>query len=200
MTDAAASKAACRRIVRERCAGLDDAARRAAGRVACARIATLPRFAQSGTVMLYVPIPGELDVTPLAEDLWRRSAVVCVPIANWDERTMMPGRVEGFGDEDLAPGRRGVREPRQRRLIEPAALDLIVVPGVAFDGAGGRLGRGAGFYDRFLAALPVRVWRIGVAFDVQIVDRVPMEEHDARLDVVVSESRVILPPEPSAPP
>jgi 5-formyltetrahydrofolate cyclo-ligase len=108
--------------------------------------------------------------------------------------------VESFGPDDLAAGPRGVREPRRRRPVEAADLDVVVVPGVAFDGAGARLGRGAGFYDRFLHALPARVWRVGVAFDLQILERVPTEGHDARLDLVVTETRTLppVPPDPRA--
>ncbi len=83
---------------------------------------------------------------------------------------------------DLSTVSLGVREPRaDARKLDPRDADLILVPGLAFDSAGGRLGRGGGYYDQLLAELPIEVRRLGVAYAGQLVDRVPMEGHDARV-------------------
>jgi 5-formyltetrahydrofolate cyclo-ligase len=85
---------------------------------------------------------------------------------------------------ELLPGRFGIREPRTG--LTPERLDLIVVPGLAFTAAGHRLGHGAGFYDRFLSALPPTTVKIGVCFEFQLLPEIPHESHDALVDAVVT--------------
>ncbi len=95
---------------------------------------------------------------------------------------------EGGEPGEMGDGAMGVREPVVTAgLIDPREADLVLVPGLAFDRAGGRLGRGGGFYDRFLAGLPLGVVRVGVAFDRQIVGAVPLGAHDAAVGRVVTE-------------
>lgn len=92
------------------------------------------------------------------------------------------------GVEELRVGERELRAPVGGEVVDPAEADIILVPGLAFDRAGGRLGRGGGFYDRVLADLPVRVRRVGVAFARQVVGSVPTGAHDARVDRVIFET------------
>ncbi len=115
--------------------------------------------------------------------------------AGWGDEIALP-RIEGERlvfclaprRESLVTGPFGTREPgAEAAEVFPEAGDTILVPGLAFDGRGGRLGRGGGFYDRFLArAAGVR--RVGVCFADQIIDEVPMEPHDARVDALVTEA------------
>lgn len=152
----------------------------------------LERVPARRAVMLYAPMKVEVDVTPVALGLLERGRTVCLPRVNWRDKTMAPVRIEDWS-RDLIPdrvnARLGLRSPREELgEIDPAELGAIVVPGVAFDRRGGRLGRGAGFYDRFLGSLPSDTGRslVGVAFGWQVVERVPMEGHDARMDVLVT--------------
>lgn len=92
---------------------------------------------------------------------------------------------------ELRMGERGVRAPFGGEVVDGKSARVILVPGLAFDRAGGRLGRGGGFYDRVLADLPARVRRIGVVFEMQMVGGVPREAHDERVDSVIGESGVI---------
>jgi 5-formyltetrahydrofolate cyclo-ligase len=93
--------------------------------------------------------------------------------------------------EDLTPGHAGIPEPDPGSAwAAPDEFDLVIVPGVAFDDACGRLGLGGGFYDAFLPTLPPRVRTMALAFDEQIVERVPRDEHDERVDIVVTPSVV----------
>jgi 5-formyltetrahydrofolate cyclo-ligase len=95
--------------------------------------------------------------------------------------------VAAISDTDtLQPGYRGIPEPTGP-VVDLAVIECAIVPGVAFDLDGGRLGRGGGHYDRLLAALPTTCLRIGLAFSCQIVPRVPMDTHDQAVDVVVSD-------------
>ena len=78
-------------------------------------------------------------------------------------------------------------DPAKTRLIEPANIDCILVPGVAFDNAGRRLGRGKGYYDRFLGGAARNAAKIGLAFSFQLIERVPAEAHDQRVDEVITD-------------
>lgn len=110
-------------------------------------------------------------------------AVIASWVSDWD-RDVVVDPASSFGGTMRGP-RVGLPEAR------PEDVDLVIVPGLAFDERGGRLGRGAGFYDRVLGALRPSAWRIAVAFECQIVERVPMDEHDQRVHAIVTERRVI---------
>lgn len=152
---------------------------------------------RGGAVMLYAPILtiGEVDITPFADELVRRGVPICVPRLDWPTRTMMPVRIANLSTDlvpDLVNQRLGLRAPKTDAPEVPLdQLAAVIVPGLAFDRRGGRLGRGAGFYDRFIARLDrpaVRV--IGVCFEAQLVERAPTEPHDARMDAVVTENGI----------
>ena len=95
-------------------------------------------------------------------------------------------------DADLTPGPWGIREPDPRRCppVRPGDVDLVLVPGVAFDAGGGRLGYGGGYYDRLLGTCAEATTLVAAAFEVQMVERVPMGPGDRRVDLVVTERGV----------
>ncbi len=153
----------------------------------CDRIFDLPAWRNASTVMLYHPTQRELSMRNLAEAAWRTGRSICLPRAVWASGELQPARIANWG-EGLTEPKRGIREPLPAALaIPPHQIDLVVVPGVSFDPLGGRVGRGAGFYDRFLAT--VRAFKVGVCLDEQIADTVPMGENDVRLDAVVTPTR-----------
>ena len=88
------------------------------------------------------------------------------------------------GKADLQEGAFGIMEPCGELFTDYEAIDVAIIPGMAFDRHGNRLGRGKGYYDRFLPLLPTRVFKIGVCFPFQLLDDIPMEEHDIKMDVV----------------
>ncbi len=147
-------------------------------------IATLEGWQAAATVAAYAALPDEPDLHPL----------------NWTPgKTLLLPRVRG-GDlafhavqsaDDLAPGAFGILEPREtHRAVDPASAELILVPGLAFTREGARLGRGRGYYDRLLETLPRRVKRVGVCFAVCLLETLPVESHDQRVDLVVTENGV----------
>lgn len=191
MTDPAAEKAALRQRMRGilRAIPPEDGARRSLA--LCDRLAGAPDLARARSVLLTLPLPGEADLTPLAQRLLDRGCAVCLARVDWDARTMTPVRIDSLS-EGVVAGRHGVRQPVGGVAVALGALDAILVPGLAFDLGGGRLGRGGGFFDRLLgeARRGGRAWVCGAGFDCQIVDRVPGEAHDERLDAIASESGV----------
>lgn len=93
--------------------------------------------------------------------------------------------------EELVPGVFGILEPQQGKLVLPEDLEVMFLPGLAFSRIGERLGRGGGYYDRYLAHLPSGVLKIGLAFSEQITETLPVEEHDLKVDLVITEEEVI---------
>ena len=96
--------------------------------------------------------------------------------------------------KDMVPGFKGILEPdpSKARLLDPREIDFAVVPGIAFDVSGNRLGFGAGCYDRLLPLLRPDCLKVGAAFEIQIADELPVNEHDFRLDMIVTEKRMII--------
>jgi len=160
-----------------------------ASRASADILETLPAWKTARAVALYVPMGAEVDTAELA----LRASAAGKRVA-WP-RLRESGLALGFAScepSDLVAGPAGTREPPSAAapaLLEE--LDLVVVPGVAFDEEGRRLGRGRGHYDATLALLPERTVRVGLAFELQMVERVPCEAHDVRLDAVVTERRVV---------
>jgi 5-formyltetrahydrofolate cyclo-ligase len=166
----------------------EDASRRAGLHIA-RHLGSREDWIAAAEIGLFASLPDEVDTNPTLEMAWSAGKRVLLP--------RMVGRsdLEFVPVEDLSSlvvGRRGVREPapgRSGRSFRPGAM--LLVPGLAFDRRGGRLGRGAGYYDRALARIArgsARPRFVGVGFDVQIVERVPMTEHDVFMDAVVTES------------
>src|SRR5439155_13608401 len=161
------------------------AARLRASRAAGALLLALPEIEAARTVALYAATPEEADPSAALGTLLARGVRVLFP------RVVGPDLEFAAGDPaELRPGHRGIPEPLGG-AVDPAEIDLIVVPGLAFDRGGARLGRGGGHYDRTLARLPARVVRVGFCFDFQVVDRVPRGPLDQPVDLVVTDRRVI---------
>jgi 5-formyltetrahydrofolate cyclo-ligase len=134
------------------------------------------------SVLLFMPLPDEVRIRPLVDAAWAAGKSVALPASDAATGAYVARRV--LSGADLRPGRFGVLEPGAGCPVVPfSALDLVLVPGIAFDIAGNRLGRGRGFYDRMLALSPDAV-SCGVGFDAQIVALVPVEPHDVKLHQV----------------
>jgi len=161
-----------------------EAAREAAERAARALLA-LPALVAAQFVALYASFRAELSTLPAAQALRSHGVRLCYP------RVSPKGRLLSFhevSDESvLHPNRLGIPEPPEALpLVAPSAIDVIVVPGLAFDPLGGRVGWGGAYYDTTLAAAQ-RALRVGYAYELQIIPEVPMNGGDARMDVLVTE-------------
>ncbi|HEX5936691.1 MAG TPA: 5-formyltetrahydrofolate cyclo-ligase [Actinomycetota bacterium] len=182
------AKRRIRREILERRDAIGEDDRVVLGAAATERLLSLPEVRAAGVVMAFSTFGSEVPTRPLIEGLHERGATVALP------------RIEG---SDLvavsyAPGDRvrtasfGAREPLGDDVVDPADLDVVVVPGVAFDLRARRVGYGAGFYDRFLGRTDA--FRVALAFEVQVLDEdVPTGRFDVPLDAVVTEGRTIRP-------
>ena len=181
------AKRALRRDVLARRDALSEPDRAEASLAICERVAALPEAAEARSVMAFWPFGSEVDTAPL--------------IGRWVEggkRVALP-RIEGSDLVPVAfvPGDPttetsfGAMEPAGGTVLDPSELDLVIVPGVAFDRSGDRVGYGAGYYDRFLSRTRPGVPAVAIGFAVQIVPVVPAGRTDRRVDAIVSEAEVI---------
>lgn len=190
-----AAKRATRAEIRARLAAFDASGRAAASRAITRAIEDwAARAVPSGLILAFWPLPdSEPDLRPWLAEV-ARAARLALPRVDWAARTFAPVLVRDPG-ADLLPGRSGVVDPSPScPVVDVGAIAAVLVPGVAFDASGRRLGRGGGFYDRFLASLgpahgsvagatPV----LGVAFECQVLPRVPAGEHDQRVTHLATE-------------
>ncbi|MFA0753197.1 MAG: hypothetical protein IMHGJWDQ_000968 [Candidatus Fervidibacter sp.] len=142
----------------------------------------------------YMPLPDEVDIVPLIRWWQQRGLPIALPRTLPQEKRLEFRCVSRL-EMDLQPGAFGILEPKRScPLVLPEELDLLVVPGRAFDECGNRLGRGLGYYDRFLKLLPPRTLKIALAFECQIVQRIPTKPNDVPMDVVITEQRILFRP------
>ncbi len=156
---------------------------------ACRRLVSLPDVQRSSIVMLYMPLPSEVDLTTAAVRCFQMGQTVCVPTVDWNRQEMTATEVTSFDDEGIHVDERGLRTPTAGRPIPGESIDVVVVPGLAFDAEGWRLGRGGGYYDKFLGRIGKRTRLIGLGFDEQIVEHVPHDSHDIRMQAVITDRR-----------
>jgi len=147
------------------------------------QLVALPEWQDAKTVMLYYPIQNEVDVRPLLEEYQDQKTLV-LPVAH---RHTMELRCY-TGHKNLRKGRFGIPEPQGNEYSGP--IDLIVVPGVAFDKKRHRLGSGGGYYDRFLRKFKLTT-KVGIAYDFQITKEVPTTFLDQRVSKIVTPTNVI---------
>lgn len=184
-----------RRIRREMRARLKSAfdARQSAGRALAVGLTRAVPWHRAARLALFVSRPDEIDTEPLLERAFDGHRPVLLPRMTGASSLEF---VEVPDLEGLRPGGFGILEPpRDAPATELVGGDLVLVPGMAFDREGGRLGRGVGYYDRLFARCASaceRPVRIGVGFSFQLVERVPMADHDVRMDGFASESGIML--------
>lgn len=148
-------------------------------------VCALPAFGDSHTVMVYMALPQEVQTGHIIARARQLQKCVVVPVVRGHELVAV-----ALGDDpaQLRRGRFGILEPYGfQTVVQPDEIGCIVVPGIAFDSRGGRLGFGRGYYDRFLGQLPRTTYRCGLAFGIQIVACVPQEPHDIRMHGIVTE-------------
>ena len=180
-------KAALRQRVRSALRHLSPADRLAGSIQACTRLQQEPVWREATWVMLYSPRPDELDVLPLLQAALVSGKNVALPRFDPARNDYLACQVLNLSD-DLQTGHYGIREPRDNcPVVGLNRLDFVLVPGVAFAMDGRRLGRGKGVYDRLLVS--VRGSKCGAGFDEQIVDDLPVEPHDIRMDCILTPTR-----------
>ncbi|MDK2877872.1 MAG: 5-formyltetrahydrofolate cyclo-ligase [Thermoanaerobacteraceae bacterium] len=151
------------------------------------RLFSLSEFRGAKTIMFYVDAGNEVKT---------RDGITKA-LSEW-KRVVVPKVKKGYGLlaieikslDELSPGTFGILEPAGEKGISPEEIDLVVVPGVAFDKKGNRMGYGAGYYDSFLPKLRPEVKKVAIAFEMQVTDSLPAEEHDVKMDLIITENTI----------
>ncbi|MBQ1947087.1 MAG: 5-formyltetrahydrofolate cyclo-ligase [Clostridia bacterium] len=144
-----------------------------------------PWFYNARVVMLYMPLGNEADTEEIIKAAYRDGKTVCFPITD-ESGVITPYKAEE--DTSFEKGGFSVREPQHTEPIEKACIDVVVVPGIAFDQKGGRIGFGKGCYDRFLKE--TKALKFGYCYDEQVIEEVPSETNDIRMDYLITPSGI----------
>jgi 5-formyltetrahydrofolate cyclo-ligase len=158
-----------------------------------ARLLALPELQGASTVLMFYSFGTEIPTAVLVRRLLTRGWRVLLPYLT-DGAEMEAGEIRP--GESLEPTDYGPKEPNRRVAVSPQEVDVVVTPGLAFDRSGRRLGYGGGYYDRYLTRLHPHAVRIGIGFASQVLDRVPAEDDDELVDVIVTDGEVIRVSEP----
>lgn len=150
------------------------------GQTPC-EVCVTSHLASSHTILLYNALPDEVPTQALMGELVAQGKTVLLPCVIND--TDMELR-RYTGPQDLQTGSFGIQEPTGELFTDYDTIDVAIIPGMAFDAEGHRLGRGKGYYDRFLSRVPL-LYKIGLCFSWQLVDQVPYDEHDIKMDEVI---------------
>ena len=184
------AKVELRKAIIARRSALGLPARQTANRVISKQVLALGGFGDARTVMAYMSFAAEFSTSEIVLATLDRDKVLVLPKINGAKRKLDLFQVTDL-DADLIAGTWGILEPNPERCerISPEEIDFVLVPGVAFDADCNRLGYGGGYYDRLLEDLGPFAAFVAAAFALQIVDRVPVEQHDIALNVVVTENQ-----------
>jgi 5-formyltetrahydrofolate cyclo-ligase len=191
MNDFSAEKKAIRtNVLAARDAMATDARAIASNRVCDGIIASTP-YQSAATILAYMSFGTELNTENLINHALAHGKILVLPRVDKQTRQLQLYRVHHL--DELIEGVWNIREPRMdAEIVAPKDIDFILVPGVAFDSAGFRIGYGKGFYDKLLLAVNPVSTRLSAAFDCQIIDVVPNEAHDQRVDIIITPTQKIL--------
>ncbi len=157
------------------------------------RLLAMEQIQKRQHIFAYVSFRSEVETLLLIGQLLQLGKTVTVPITRVKEKRLDAIHITDL-TADLEPGYCNIPEPKEElcetRLVAPETIETILLPGSVFDERGGRFGYGGGFYDRFVSKIP-NASRIGLAYDLQIIKKAPLQPHDELLDFVVTESRII---------
>ena len=156
------------------------------------RLFEFANFLESKIVMLYVNAENEVGTRDIIKRAYEYNKIVVLPAFDPARSTMKLMKVDHPG-KDLTTGPRGILEPdpAKCKVVPLDCIDIAIVPGIAMDEKGGRIGSGDGYYDRIIPDLPMTTRKVGLAFEGQLVPQVPMESHDKHVDIIITEKRVI---------
>lgn len=145
----------------------------------------LEHYKSSKTVMFFVSFDSEAHTHEIIKEALTNKTVLIPKVVHHE---IEPSLIIDF--DNLIPGKFGILEPIETMKIAYKNIDLVLVPGIVFDKEGHRIGYGFGYYDKFLAKVPKAI-KIGLAFDFQVIGKIPREMHDAPVDLIVTDERII---------
>jgi 5-formyltetrahydrofolate cyclo-ligase len=180
------TKGQLRQLLRERVAAIPPEQMHKRSVAACRLLCAQREYREADVIMIFLSTPREIETSHIALQAWADSKRVLAPRVSWEQRRMLPIEIKSL-DSDLRHGSMGLPEPIDGMPIPVSEIDLVIVPGLAFDGHGNRLGRGRGFYDRFLSHRDFRAVACALALEEQFVEQVPHDEDDVPVHMLVTD-------------
>jgi 5-formyltetrahydrofolate cyclo-ligase len=156
------------------------------------RLFEFANFLEANIVLLYINSDCEVNSLKIIEKCLNYKKIVILPAFDTTKYEMKLMKIDNL-DSDLTLGPRGILEPDPRRcnIVPIECIDIAIIPGVAFDEKGGRIGSGDGYYDRLIPKLTITTRKVALTFEDQIVSQIQMETHDKHVDIIVTERRII---------
>jgi 5-formyltetrahydrofolate cyclo-ligase len=156
------------------------------------RLFEFANFLESNISLLYMPQKFAVDTTRIIQRCFDYRKIAALPAFDTEKHKMQLFKVDEF-EADMTLGPRDILEPEPERckVIPIERIDIAIIPGVALDEKGGRIGSGEGYYDRFVGKLPITTRKVALSLECQIVQQVPMESHDKFMDIIITEDRII---------
>lgn len=156
------------------------------------RLFEFANFLESRIILLYTPLQNEVNSTDIIQRSFGYNKIVVLPSFNPNSHKVRLFKVDTL-EKGMVQSPRGNLEPNanQFKSVPLDCLDLAIIPGLAMDEKGGRIGSGHGYYDRLIPELPITTRKVGLIFEDQIIAGVPLESHDKQLDIVITEERII---------
>jgi 5-formyltetrahydrofolate cyclo-ligase len=189
MPDLKSEKAQARKDIRDLFKQLTGDQRQSWSLAITARILDLPEYRQAKTIMVFLSFAKEYDTADLIDMALKAGKRICAPRVNWQTWSMDP--VEMTSPHEVVTDAHKINEPAGTTVIPADTIDLVIVPGLAFDVYGHRLGRGGGFYDAFLSRADLCALRLAPTFDVQIRPAIPVGPCDQPVDIIVSPTKTL---------
>jgi len=156
------------------------------------RLFDLANFLEAKITLLYVNNEHEVLTENILKRAYSYNKIVVLPVYNTENFEMELKKVDNL-EKDLNPGPRDILQPDESRckVVPIDKIDIAIIPAVALDEKGGRIGSGKGYYDRLIPRLAITTRKVALAFEVQIIPQVPIESHDKHVDIIITEDRVI---------
>jgi 5-formyltetrahydrofolate cyclo-ligase len=156
------------------------------------RLFDFANFVEANITMLYISCPGEVSSSNIITYCLDYRKIIVLPAFDPQKFRIRLFKIDNI-EKDLKPGTRGILEPDTARCkpVPVECLDIAIIPGIAFDEKGGRIGSGEGYYDRFIPKLPITTRKVSIAFEDQVIPQIPMESHDKHVDIIITNERTI---------
>ena len=192
MDEIKAAKEQIRKEIANALNGFTEKQRAEKTRAIESRLFEFANFLEARIVLLYIEGENEVRTKSIIKRAYAFQKIVVLPAFDFGRFKVTTLKVD-HPDKDLLPGPRGVAQPNPARCkpVPLQKIDIAIIPGVAFDEKGARIGSGHGYYDRFIPDLPGTTRKVALAFEEQIIPLVPTESHDKHVDIIITDKRII---------
>lgn len=192
MDEIKSAKEQIRKDIAKTLSGLTEKQRTAKAKAIESKLFGFANFLEARIALLYIDGDNEVRTESILKRAYDFNKIVVLPAFDPDRLKVATLKVDQ-PDKDLVPGPRGVLEPNPARCkpVPLQKIDIAIIPGIAFDEKGARIGSGHGYYDRFIPDLPATTRKVALAFEEQILPQVPTESHDKHVDIIITDKRII---------